>query len=82
MSTIEFFKRKPGYCGAKVLIPPLKALEKTQTESGWGGCLDRGQYTDLSARGSRCCAGGRPVVAPEQKEAPEDRRALLAGEGA
>jgi hypothetical protein len=31
MSTIEFFKRKPGYCGAKVLIPPLKVLEKTQT---------------------------------------------------
>jgi hypothetical protein len=23
MSTIEFFKRKPGYCGAKVLIPPV-----------------------------------------------------------
>jgi hypothetical protein len=31
MSTIEFFKRKPGYCGAKDLIPPLKVLEKTQT---------------------------------------------------
>jgi hypothetical protein len=35
MSTIAFFKRKPGDCWAKVLtaenIPPQKVLEKTQT---------------------------------------------------